>query len=267
MGNEQVLYRQHGHHAVVREPLPHLRIWTLGRFTVERNQQLVHPGAWRRRSATTAFKLLLINRRLSRDQLGAFLFPDADIPTTRKRLTDALHALRYALEPDLVHASASRYVVEHAQLLVLRLGEQDWVDFRAFEDTLRAATHAEDPLPLLKDAAELYAGDLFLEESSPWCEAFREDLRVRWHDGLLRLAEEQERHGQEVEAILTLQRLIGADPLHERAVRHVMRIYWRLGQPGQALRLYQRLVDTLREEVGAPPSLDTRTLAEAIRCM
>jgi DNA-binding SARP family transcriptional activator len=83
---------------------------------------------------------------------------------------------------------------------------------------------------------------------------------------MLRLAEEQERQGEDEECLLTLQHLIDAEPIYERAVRQLMRTHWRLGEGGQALLVYQRLLRALEEEVAAPPAPETRALADTIRC-
>jgi DNA-binding SARP family transcriptional activator len=69
-----------------------------------------------------------------------------------------------------------------------------------------------------------------------------------------RLAED-ERWEQAVDAY---RRVLARDDLHEEAARALMRCHARLGERAQALRLYQRFADRLREELDAEPDEETR---------
>ena len=243
-----------------------LRIWTLGRFMVERDGVPIPASAWRRRSAPVVLKLLLLaeQHRLPREHLAAHLWPDSD-DDARGHLAVAIHALRRALEPATGASARSRYVVQEGHILALRLGPEDWVDYVAFEAALREAETAEDPLPALIRAADLYGGDLFPEESEIWCVAVREALRLRWHGALLALAEALLARRQLDAALAALMRLLAADPANEEAARRIMGLLGRGGRRAEALRLYERLEQTLREEFDAAPATETAALVATLR--
>jgi DNA-binding SARP family transcriptional activator len=235
----------------------------LGHFGVERNAQ---PIRWWKRGATTAeaFKLLLVHQCLFREQLGDWLFPSSRAHVVGQRLNEVVHALRQTLEPGLERVACSTYIISEGPFLRLRLRDTDWVDFRAFEEILRIAADASDPLPLLKRASTLYRGDLFAEDSIISYHSFREHLRDRWKHAMRRLADEQEKRDQVGDAILTLKRLIAAEPTFEPAVRQLMRLYQRIGSVGEAIRAYRHLKRALHDDIGAPPSRETRVLYDSI---
>jgi DNA-binding SARP family transcriptional activator len=79
-----------------------------------------------------------------------------------------------------------------------------------------------------------------------------------------RLAGEQERRDQDGEAILTLKRVIAAEPTFEPAVRQLMRLYQRHGSVGEAIGAYRQLKLALQHDVGAAPSRGTRALLDSI---
>jgi DNA-binding SARP family transcriptional activator len=181
-----------------------------------------------------------------------------------QRLNEVVHALRQTLEPGLERVARSTYIISDGPFLRLRLKDTDWVDFRAFEQMLRVAAGAADPLPLLKRASTIYRGDLFAEESIISCHSFREHLRDRWKQAMRRLADEQEKRDQVGDAILTLKRLIAAEPTFEPAVRQLMRLYRRIGSVGEAVGAYRQLKRALHNDIGAVLSRETRALYDSI---
>ena len=70
--------------------------------------------------------------------------------------------------------------------------------------------------------------------------------------------------GQHAEAIDLSQRVLIRDKCWERAYRHLMLAYDRLGDRGQVGRTYQRCVQSLREELDISPSPETQELYERL---
>ena len=81
---------------------PSLRVYTLGRFAVYRNHELIEDYAWKRRKAKTLFKLLLLapNRQVSKDYLLDLLWPEQDPVSAANNLHRTLFVLRKILHPD-----------------------------------------------------------------------------------------------------------------------------------------------------------------------
>jgi DNA-binding SARP family transcriptional activator len=246
---------------------PIFRIHMLGRFSVERNDRPLPPGAWRRASARSVFASLLLadHHHVSRDRLATLLFPDIDWHTASARLTGAIWALRRVLEPGLTNGRRSLYLVQEGPLLILRLGADDWVDYLAFRQALAAADIAADPLPHLLSATELYGGELLPDESGLWCESIREQLRERWRHAMLRLAEVQIAGRQVDAAIGTLDRLLAAEPTHEEATRRLIGVLMDQGQRPQAQRMIGRYQAAVEEDSAEGPSAEIMALAVSLQ--
>src|SRR5260370_36898088 len=82
---------------------------------------------------------------------------------------------------------------------------------------------------------------------------------------LLKLAELRVARGALTSAIEPLDRLLGADPTHETAVRRLMIILTQLDRRGEAPRAYRRLGDTLSREHANDPPPGTSDLYNAPR--
>lgn len=244
---------------------PYLRILLLGQFRVEVEGSPIIE--WRRQSAATLLKLLLLSdqQRVRREAVMAVLSPRGTVEAARSAVATAIHALRHGLEPSLPAGRPSRYVVQEGDVLSLVLGPRDFVDVLAFERALAAADTAADPLSALETAADLYAGDLLPEETSEWCVASREAFRLRRHGALLALQEALTRHGRHDAAVVTLHRLLTADPTQEEAAHRLMMMLARQGRRAEALRIYERVKQALRREVRAAPSVELESLARTLR--
>ncbi len=249
------------------EPAPYmgLRVLLLGQFHLEVNGRVV--ADWRRQSAATLLKLLLIadQRRMRREAVMVILSPRADAEAARAALATAVHALRHTLEPSLGPGATPRYLVQEGELLSLRLGPDDFVDLHVFEQALDEADRMDDPLEALETASSLYLGDLLPDETGEWCIGPREALRLRRHGVLLRLQEARTRHGRHDGALAALQALLAADPTQEEAALRMMRLLARHGRRAEALRVYDRVKHALRREVKALPSAELEALARVLR--
>src|ERR1019366_3508550 len=88
-------------------PSPHLRVYILGQFRVERQQNnewnTIDSRIWHRRRARALLGCLLSSpgRRSSREQVMELLWPDLDIDIAANRLNGAVHELRQILEPEI----------------------------------------------------------------------------------------------------------------------------------------------------------------------
>ena len=116
-------------------------------------------------------------------------------------------------------------------------------------------------MTLLEEAVSLYRGD-YLPEAlyETWAAAERERLAVMFLGAADRLAElylEARRYEQTIDLG---HRILAADNCWERAYRHLMIAYDRLGNRGQIARVYQRCVQTLRDELDVAPTDETTHL-------
>lgn len=254
---------------------PVLRMYLLGQLRIERKNgdewETVTNRTWHRRRARALLGCLLSSsgRRAGREQAMEALWPDLDVETAANRLNGAVHEARQVLEPEITRPAASRMLRLERDILVLADAAHIWVDADEFESLLNkanTATDAEQVEQLLEEASKLYTGDYLLEELySEWATARRESLRRGWMGLLLKLAELRVARRALTSAIEPLDKLLGADPTHETAVRRLMVILTQLDRRGEALRVYRRLADTLERDYESDPLPETSELYDALR--
>ena len=78
-----------------------------------------------------------------------------------------------------------------------------------------------------------------------------------WLEALLRV-------GRHAEVVGAAERAVATDPSRERLWAHLMVALYRCGRQAEALRAFQRLRGHLGEELGIEPTMELRTLEEAI---
>lgn len=253
-------------------PYTVLRIYLFGQFRIERKigdaWQMIVNRAWQKRRARALLGCLLsqVGRRMGREQVMEALWPDLDLETASNRLNGAVHELRQILEPGIARPASSKLLRLEHDILILADSAIIWVDADAFEGLLRRAntlTELSRLEEILEEAAKLYAGDYLLEELySQWAATRREALRRSWMGMLLELARLRAARHAFNSAIEPLDRLLKADPTNETAVRRLMMLLTQLDRRGEAMQVYQRLADTLRQEYESEPLSETIQLYE-----
>jgi len=239
---------------------PTLRIRLLGQFDLHSGDTPLPPLESARAESLLAYLLLHREVPQPRQRLAFLLWPDSTEPQARTNLRHVLHNLRRAL-PDL-----DRFVEVTQRTLQWRADAPFWLDVAAFEEAIsRAKKQAADTgLAALREAVELYAGDLLEGCYDEWLLGERERLRQRYLEALERLTTLLEARGQHAEAILYAERLLRHDPLHEETCRLLMRLHDARGDRTHALRVYHVCAATLERELGIEPSAPTREAYEAL---
>ncbi|GCE49406.1 transcriptional regulator [Thermosporothrix hazakensis] len=271
----QLLRKAEGKELSHHTSRPALRIYLLGQFRIERKigdeWVAVDSRTWHRRRARALLGCLLSNpgRRLGREQVMEYLWPELDITVAANRLNGAVHELRLILEPDIARPAASRMLRLERDILELADSTYIWVDAEAFESLIKEASASSDPRQarhLLEQAAELYQGHYLLEELySEWAAHRRDALQRAWIGLLLKLTDlyiEQEAY---VNAMETLDRLRTAEPTNETALQRLMLLLTHLDRRGEALQVYRRHVLMLQREYESDPLPETVALYEALR--
>lgn len=249
---------------------PCLHIRLLGGLEVERDGIRLDPNDWPRRSARKLLALLLLHPSgLPRDEASEMLWPERPAETAEQGLRSALHALRSVLEP-APRSSAGTHsrkvswrLPPGEQLLRLSLAPDDWVDVHAL-----AAARSLDSLDLeaLASLTGLYRGELLPEfRYEEWTATRRESLRSQWHALSLHLSRRLVARGRVSEAIQQLELALADDGTQEEAARLLMTTLTAAGRRCDALRVYERLVQSLEVELSVPPDEISRSLADELR--
>ncbi|MGQ0813072.1 MAG: BTAD domain-containing putative transcriptional regulator, partial [Gemmatimonadota bacterium] len=190
------------------------------------------------------------HRRLSRDKLIAYLWPESPPDVARHRLSVRLHDLRKALGKDVLLSDGDDVSLHTG---VIR------VDVAEFE---RHAGRKE-----WSRAIEVYAGQ-FLDgfylsdaaEFERWVEIERERLARMYSDALTRAADQCAAIGDTSEQINVLRKLAAHEPFSARATIALMRALDATGDRSAALEYARAHEERLREEFNAEPD------AEVVAC-
>lgn len=230
-------------------PTPPLtvRVWLLGTWRVLLDGTPLDLPAGQPR---TLFIYLLLqpNAQAPRSATAEHLWHDVADDRKRRYLTDALYRLRRVLPPSLI--------VADAESVALDLTHTWWVDVW---EVRRAA--ASPDAAGRKRCLELGAGDLVPDLVDAWITPHRQHLHQLFIQAAMAAAGEALRAGDLTDAESSYRRVLQADPLQEDALRGLMQTLSRRGRIAAALEEYDRFVDLLDIELGAPPSAETRELA------
>ena len=216
-------------------------------------ERVASPG--KRERVLLAYLALSPNSRQPRRKLAALLWGDATDETALDNLRTCVWGLRKALG-DTEH----RVIASEGEDIVLNAAAFE-VDALAFR-RLAAQSGRSD----LKEAANLYSGEfldglgLESEEFESWRRGEAARYRDRIVDVLTRLMTQLSECGETERAIETGVRILRLEPLHEAAVRRLMRLYGESGRRGAAVQLYRTFADGLRTELAALPEAETRVV-------
>jgi DNA-binding SARP family transcriptional activator len=134
------------------------------------------------------------------------------------------------------------------------------VDAWAFERGLTA----DDPVQLAQTLS-FYQGDfLHSEGDSLWLLPMRERLRRKYLQQLEKLTESLADNDQWQDVIVWYHRGLLVDNLHEACYQGLMRAHQKLGETGEATRVYRECQQKLQAELGVAPSLQTTALFESL---
>jgi predicted ATPase/DNA-binding SARP family transcriptional activator len=214
-------------------------------------------------------KLLALtpDQRLHRDVLLDALWPGRDPASAVNNLHQALHVARRVLAGD---GPSAGLLELRDNVVVLRAQDAVDVDVRRFE-RLTGQARASSEVDDLRTAVAAYTGDLLPEDRfEDWAVRQREELRAMFCDLLVDVAEKAAdlavqpgvagAGAYEAESLAAVERALAVDPLHERAVRCLMRRFVAGGRRSEALARYERLRDDLGKAYGTDPDPATRRL-------
>ena len=218
-----------------------IRLELLGGFRAVVGKEEAESVAWSGRRAVELVQLLALaeGHRLTRDEVLEALWPRLEADAGAANLRKAAHHARRALgSPDAV-------VLRGGQVFLLPGGLVE-TDAERFTEQARGSLAGTDPAACAEVAAS-YPGQLLPEALyEDWTQAPRERLRSLYLE-LLR------RSGQ-------WELLVEADPTDEPAYVELMRRELAAGSRPAAIRWYGRLRSALRDQLGIPPSAETRAV-------
>jgi predicted ATPase/DNA-binding SARP family transcriptional activator len=246
------------------EPRAELIILALGPPQIYRGEQLLASADWTYAKSRELLYYLLAHASQTKEQIGLDLWPDVSPAQLRNTLGVRLHHLRRAL-------GRANWIIFENNTYAFNRALNYWFDVEQFETYLASARRVRDNSPAqairhFQEAFKLYRGD-FMQDwvEGEWFVTRRTELRQKYLDALLTLGQLLFAESNYAQAAATYKQVIERDNYVEAAHRELMRCYAQMGEPAQALRHYQALVELMRAELDSPPAPETTALCERLR--
>ncbi|HSM72327.1 MAG TPA: AAA family ATPase [Anaerolineales bacterium] len=227
-----------------------IKIHLLGKFEVRQGEKTLHVNDWKRQKAAALFKRLAWERKLHKEIIVDYLWPNANLTSGSNNLYRALHEIRRTLNVHLGEGSADQIISFSDGILTL--ADSIWVDAYEYEKTAKSSN--------IQHLVENYPGDFLPDDLyEDWAQTPREHLRQIYRDAVLSSAEDKP--GPAIEVLTSL---LTRDPLDEPVHRALMKAYALTGRRHEALRQYKVCADTLDANLGITPDYQTTSLYEQI---
>ena len=242
--------------------LPTMRISALGHSQVLVNSKPV--TSWITSTTRELFFCLLDSPEgLSKERIGAILWPEHSPERLNGIFRSTMYRLRRALFPEVVVYQDGIYFFN--QRLDYRLDVEQFEELLARAEVLGEGEE-ETKIALLTQVVELYQGDyLELEEGfSDWCLVRKENLRVRHISALIDLGGLYLKAGEYTNALQFYNQVLRKDPYQEGAYRQAIRCHIMMGDRVSAIRKYRECVKVLREGLGLDPMPETQKLYQQL---
>ena len=240
-----------------------LRFQLFGKFTAERDGQLLKGLDASKDQELLCYLLVAGDRRHARETLASLLWGDVSTVRSKKYLRQALWHLQSVADDQVL-------LVGH-DWVQLNLESDFWVDVAFLEQAFAAASGVagkdltQEKANLLKEAVGLYRGDLLDGWYQDWCLFERERLQNMYLSMLDKLVAYSEEHCDYEAGQGYGTTILRYDPARECTHRQLMHLQYSAGDRTGALRQYERCVKALDEELGVRPQRSTTTLYEQIR--
>jgi predicted ATPase/DNA-binding SARP family transcriptional activator len=239
------------------EPVAALRIRTLGDAVVSVNDTALTAADWGYAKPRELLFLLASSPPMTKEQIGAALWPDL----ARAQLGNALHTALRELRRAVGDPGWVVYADRHYRFDRSRRHACDVTDFEDALIAARRASPAAGALPDLQRAIAAYGGD-FLDgmAAGEWALVRRDELRRAFESALLAAGRLQVAAGRHQAAAACFRRAVAHEPLNESAHRELMTCWERLGETARAVRHYEELAQRLHDQLGVAPAPETTAL-------
>ncbi|UPK43790.1 response regulator [Paenibacillus pabuli] len=213
-------------------------------------------------------------RTAKSQELFAFLFHHRGEWVSKEILIDKLWA-DVSQEKGLTHLHTSVYQIRKLLKEWSMTGKLEYnmnryrllsgnlvSDVEQFEQGMAYADVTSDNVDSLRDIVPLYRGDYLEEHDYRWAQAKARELRRKYVELVMDIAEWDMKHGRSKEAMEQLRELQEREPYAEEICRLMMRVGASMDDQQAILRIYHSFTLTLLEELGHQPEPETIRLYE-----
>jgi DNA-binding SARP family transcriptional activator len=247
-----------------------LRVFLLGEFKVLSGEQDLTSQCPHKLQELLCYLLIYRDRTHPREALAGQLWSDSSTSQSKKNLRQALWQLQNAMEPEGSCAD-HHLLLADADYIRVDPDADLWLDVAVLEEGYErargASGHVLDAPRVagLRQAVDLYRGDLLEGWFQDWCLYERERLQNMYLAMLDKLIDHCEAHHQYEDGLAFGVEILRYDQARERTHRRMMRLYYLAGNRTAALRQYEHCVQALRRELAVGPAARTVALYEQIR--
>ncbi|HTP02827.1 MAG TPA: tetratricopeptide repeat protein [Anaerolineales bacterium] len=240
----------------IEVPTPSLIIRAFGAGQVWVNGNLITAREWQTQSVRELFFFLLeTSRPLTREQIGAALWPGTEEPLRLKmRFKNEIYRLRRAVGLDTILVDGETYRFGSAD------HEYDVEAFQAYLRKARSALRAVDRIDFYERAIDLVQGRYLEDINAAWVNAEQERLHQAFLSAVMALAELYQKEGHTPKAVELCQRALSLDRTAEPVYRLLMQIFSRMGDRASVVHIFQNCEAVMKDVFGLPPSQETQEM-------
>lgn len=246
-----------------------MRISLFGKLRVRSSDEITINLEPRRAEELLCYLLLYRHRLHEREKLGALLWPDAPPGYSKRYLRQTLWQLQSALN-HTEQPEAHLLVVDY-EWIGINPCLAYWLDVALFEQTFAAVEDrpgqalCAQQADQLRQAVQLYQGDLLEGWYQDWCIYERERFQAMYLSLLDKLLGYSEAHAEYETGLDYGAQILRYDRAREQTHRQLMRLHYLAGNRTAAIHQYDACVAALRDELDVAPAKETVTLYKQIR--
>jgi DNA-binding SARP family transcriptional activator len=242
------------------------RIYLTGAVAIEHGEQLLRERQFPGRQGRIAFVFLALNRHRSvhREELLGAIWPGDAPAQTDSGLDAILSKLRSMLKAAGFGADAG--VTVSSGTIALQLPMTTWIDLEAAANALDEAegalrrTAMAEAWSLANIAVVISRRPFLSDVEAPWIESQRAALRTMQMRALQCLVTVSANNAEPLLAIQHAAEMIELDPFRETAYQLLMKMHAAAGDRAEALRVFAKCRELLRDELGVGPSPQTEAV-------
>lgn len=240
------------------------RIYLTGSIAIEHGDRLVRERDFPGRQGRIAFVYLALHRHqtVHREELLTAIWPD---DTGDAGLDPIISKLRATLKASGFAASDAGIDVTGG-MIALRVPLAAWIDVEAAANALdegEGALRRHDlnaAWGLANTAVIITRRPLLANVEAPWIESQRAALRAMQLRALQCLVTVSANNNEPRLAIQHAAEMLQLEPFRETTYQLLMRLHAAAGDRAEALRVFARCRELLREELGVSPSPQTEAV-------
>jgi SARP family transcriptional regulator, regulator of embCAB operon len=243
------------------------RIYLTGVIAIENGTQLVREKQFPGRQGRIAFAFLALNRHrpVHRDEMMGAIWPNDSPAQTDSSLDAILSKLRGVLK-SAGFTPGDAGVLVNSGSIAIQLPPDTWVDIEAAGNALDEAEGALRRNDLasawsLANVAVVISCRPFLPDvDAPWIESQRGALRTLQMRALHCLVTVSAGNHEPLLAIQHAAEMVELEPFRETAYQLLMKMHAAAGDRAEALRVFAKCRELLRDELGVSPSPQTEAV-------